>query len=110
MVPLGGLFIELGSMTFEEEALPPLEPPPLLLPLLPPPQAVTSTPPTSAAQINAAGRRDTNSPPRPDSGGELCHRGGRKAPASGRPRRAAGPSSRGRRAADRAAGRCAGLP
>src|ERR1700760_4035569 len=101
MGPLGGLFIDATLMTFALETLPPLEPPPPLLPLLlPPPQAATSAPPTSAVQISAARRLDTNSPPRPGTSGELCHRGERMAPASGRAVVRAAPSSRGRRAAD----------
>src|ERR1700754_3937629 len=109
MVPLGGLFIEAGLMTFAEEAVPTLEPPPPLLLLLLP-QAATNAPPTSAVQISAARRLDTNSPPRPGAWGELCHRGEQMAPASGRAHVQAAPSSRGRRAADPAAERCVGRP
>src|SRR3954454_14611710 len=111
MVPLGGLFIELSLMTFALETLPPLEPsPPPLLLLLLLPQAAISAPPTTAAQISTARRLDTNSPPRPGAWGELCHRGDRMAPASYRAHVAAAPSSRERRAADRAAGRCGVRP
>src|SRR3954467_9200305 len=89
MVPLGGLFIELGLMTLaplmvppELPLLPPLPPPPLP-PLLLPPQAATSTPPARATQISAARRLDTSSPSSVFRD-ELCHRGGKVAPPSRR--------------------------
>src|SRR5690349_25173305 len=96
MVPFGGAFIELGLMTLAPEMVPPellpppLPPPPPLLPLLLLPQAATSTPPVRATQISAARRLDTSSPSSVCRD-ELCHRGGKMAPAScGRLRRRPG--------------------
>src|SRR3954467_12745331 len=88
MVPLGGLFIELGLMTLAPLMVPPelpllpLLPPPPLPPLLLLPQAATSTPPARATQISAARRLDTSSPSSVCRD-ELCHGGGNMPPVSG---------------------------